>query len=197
MFWSIALGGAIGFLSAIFAAPIRDLIYRPKLELSFSGEEDCIAETSESTEIDSKIRESWDAIYLRVRVQNKSKRIAKSCIAYLVGVEKQDEHGDFVSTIYVDSIPLAWSCRGEAAYSEIDIPYGTSQYVDVLKTSDRQDFVFPRWPLFPHRYVSLFNKEGTYRLTVLVAGDGIEPAMIKLIFVWKRRWDTFEAHEAK
>ena len=111
----------------------------------------------------------------------------------MVGVERQDEHGEFQSTIYADSIPLAWSCRGESAYSEIDIPYGISQYVDVLKTHDRQDFVVPLWRIFPQRYVSLFRKSGTYRLTILIAGDGITPAMIKLLFIWKGHWNTFEA----
>lgn len=124
---------------------------------------------------------------------NKRKRIAKSRAAYLVGIEKDDGQGNFEPTIYVDSIPLAWSCRGDLRYSEIDIPYGVSQYFDVLKTSDRGDRVIPQWQFDIIRYLSLFNQKGRYRLTVLVSGDGVDPVMIKLIFDWKGQWDTFEA----
>ena len=72
---SVALGGAIGFLSGVFATPIRDWIYRPRLELSFSGKEDCVSETLESREIGPNLSDHWQAIYLRVRVQNKRKEL--------------------------------------------------------------------------------------------------------------------------
>ncbi len=195
----IAVGGLIGFLSGVFAGPLREVLFKARLQLTFSAAEDCISKTSETTLIvadDPETASSRQAIYLRVRVTNKKRKIAKSCIAYLTSIEKDDGEGKFEPTIYSDSIQLAWSCRGPTAYSEIDIPYGVSQYIDVLKTHDEQNYVFPQWQFTPNRYLPLLSKFGRYRLTVQVSGDGVDPATVKLIFLWKGHWDTFEAHPA-
>jgi hypothetical protein len=37
----------------------------------------------------------------------------------------------------------------------------------------------------------------TYRYTIQVAGDGTEPKVLKLVFVWKGTWDDVEAYENK
>jgi hypothetical protein len=38
----------------------------------------------------------------------------------------------------------------------------------------------------------LLAEIGTYRLTVLVTGDGVKPARMSLSFKWTGVWDQFE-----
>ena len=45
-------------------------------------------------------------------------------------------------------------------------------------------------------YEHLWNFDGTYRFTVLVAGDGVAPASRKIDVVWSKKWETFTARDA-
>ena len=192
----VAVSGAIGFLSAVFAGPLRNRLFRAQVQLDYSGDEDCVSRTTEwvrSVPDEPESDYGREAIYLRVRVRNKKKIIAKSCRAYLVNIEKDNGNGIFKRTIYTESIPLAWSCRGSDRFSEMDIPYGITQYIDVLKKHDEQDFVHLQLSVLPNRYISILHKSGRYRLTIQVAGDGVIPASLGLIFDWKGKWDTFDA----
>ncbi len=129
-FWSTsALPWIFGFLTAMFAEPARNWLLRPKLRVSFTQEQDCIARTPTGA--------GADAIYIRLKVVNERRRIARSCRAFLVKVEKQVRPTVYENTIYADSLQLAWSCQvqGEER-SPIDLIHGVSQYVDVIATTE-------------------------------------------------------------
>jgi hypothetical protein len=138
-----------------------------------------------------------EAIYIRIKVTNEKPRLARACRAYLVNVETNSEATDFVSTLYADSIQLAWSCQVPGSErNPLDLPNGVSQYVDVIATSKTNNTFAPQISPFPFRYHQLYSpKSETYRLTIQVSGDGIEPKVLRLIFVWKGQWDTAEAYE--
>ena len=191
----VGVGGAIGLLSAVVADQLKQKLFGPKLRLEFAENEGFIARTTETVQIvpdDPEAVVSSKAIYLRVKATNTRKALAKKCRAYLIGVEAENV-GKFEPTRYADSIQLAWSCQGSQGTDAIDIPFGVSQFVDVLKTHDRQDVVVPQFLFWPQRYVSLFDRPRTYRLTIQVAGEGVSPAKIRILFVWKGKWDDFKA----
>ncbi len=179
----------LGFISAVFAEPARHRLFRPVLRLSFSGSEDCVARTPTT--------DGSEAVYFRVKVTNDKPRLARACRAYLVKVETKAAGSRFVNTLYADSIQLAWSCQEPGRErAPLDLPNGVSQYIDLIATSKAVKTFTPQINPFPHRYRQLFtSKEETYRLTVQVSGDGIEPKILKIIFVWKGQWDTAEAYE--
>jgi hypothetical protein len=139
-----------------------------------------------------------EAVYIRVEVMNEKRRLAKQCRAYLVNVEVQNGRNEFEPTIYVDSIQLAWSCRENGKEREaVDLPNGVSQYIDVLATYKSSNCFTPQISPFPFRYEELFiNSPKTFRFTVQVSGDGVDPVFTTIIFSWKGQWDDFEVHQA-
>ncbi len=189
-------GAVLGFGAAIFAEPLRQWIFRPKLKLEFGDDPGYKARTPEEADIPSSprpIHSVHEAEYIRIKVTNEKRAIAKSCRAYLVAVEKADESGDYKPTIYCDSIPLAWSCRDKQAYDPLDLPRGVAQFVDVVSTrSVSQDFK-PEIKPIPFRYFALFQEHGTFRFTVLVSGENVKPIFIKIVFQWSGLWDRYEA----
>lgn len=176
----------LGSVTAVFAEPVRQFIFRPKVELGFSNKDDCITKTPTTG--------GHNAIYVRVKVTNTKPRLARQCRAYLVNIELQNQNGSFVPTIYSDSIQLAWSCR-DKGLDPLDLPRGVSQYIDVVATDEASNDYSPQIAPFPLRYKSLFDPAPkTLRFTIQVAGDNVSPRFTQVVFVWKGRWDTIEAH---
>src|SRR4030067_928179 len=177
---SILLGFLGGFLTAIFAEPLRQVIFRPNLNLEYYTSDDCITPTPE--EDPNGIH---DAFYIHVKVTNTKRKLAEKCRAYLVRVELQDEKGNFIPTEYCDSIQLAWACKYNQAYEALDLPRGIAQFVDVVSTRSTENNFRPEIRPFPFRYSRLFQTIGIFRFTIQVSGDGIKPKFIQVDFNWR------------
>ena len=76
-----------GFLSAIFAEPIRQWIYRPVLKLEFENNDHFVTKTDEGDPPTHR------AQYIRVKATNLKARIAKGCRAYLIGFDRRGPTG--------------------------------------------------------------------------------------------------------
>lgn len=182
-----SLGFLGGFLIAIFAEPLRQLLYRPNLKLEFYKNNDCISPTPEQSQ-----NGIHSAFYIRIKVTNTKSKLAQKCRAYLVRVERLNS-GVFMPTEYCDSIQLAWACKDSQAYEALDLPRGIAQFVDVVSTRSISPIYRPEIKPLPFRYISLFQQIGIFRFTIQVSGDGIKPKFIQFIFNWKGMWDSFEA----
>lgn len=190
------VGAVLGFAAAVFAEPLRQWIYRPKLKLEFNGDPGCRARTPEQAQLGGgprPVQSIHEADYIRIKVTNTKPLIAKNCRAYLVGIEKADSSSAFKPTIYGDSIPLPWSCRGEQAYGPLDLPRGIAQFLDVVSTRSVSADFKPEIKPIPYRYISLFQQQGTFRFTVQVSGENVKPVFIKILFRWTGVWDRYEA----
>jgi hypothetical protein len=157
-----------------------------KLKVEFKeGDKSFVTDTKESG--------VTDAHYVRIKVLNKGRQIAKQCRSYLVNVEKwKSKTGKFEPTIYCDSLPLPWSARTNTIdYPALDMPRDINQFIDILSTrsseSDYKIMVQPRL----YRYESLFKEHGKFRYTVLVSGDNFKPISAKVVFDWRGDWDNF------
>jgi hypothetical protein len=184
------LSFVLGSITAVFAEPLRQWLLRPRIALTFTGREDCITAT--------RTTNGSGARYVRVKVVNAKRRVAKSCKGYLVQVEKLSASGQFEDTKYVDSIQLAWSCQvAEDARKPLDLVHGISQYLDVVATAESSNsFALQISPL-PLRYEPLWNiAPSTYRYTLQVSGDGVDPVQIKIVFSWKGDWQNVDAYLA-
>lgn len=115
MLINTVIGAALGFTAAIFSEPLRHWFFSPKLKLVFGNDLGCRARTPEQMIINQQIN-TYDADYIRIKVINTKPAIAKSCRVYLVNIERLDDTDKFRKTIYEDSIPLSWACRGDKAY---------------------------------------------------------------------------------
>ena len=195
----VLIGGAIGFASAILADPIRRWIFSPKLVLSFNDSTDYKARTPETAtfrdpaQSAAPIHSTHEAEYVRIKVINDSRPLAKDCRAYLVGIEREQPDGTFGPTLYCDSIPLAWSCRDDHAYDPIDLPNGVAQFIDLVSVRSISDeYKFEIWPL-PHRYRGFLRDKATFRFTVQVSGKNVKPVFARVRFKWGGVWDKYEA----
>ena len=197
--WPTLVGAAIGFASAVFAEPLRRWFYRPTLELSFGDSSEYKARTPEqATLIDPQrsavpIYSTHEAEYVRIKVTNTSSSVAKSCRAYLVGVEKKNANNELLPTIYCDSIPLAWSCQEERAHGPIDLPKDVAQFIDLVSVRDYSaEFRIEIKPV-PLRYAGFFRDKGTFRFKVQVSGENVQPKFISVDFTWNGEWGKYEA----
>jgi len=197
--WPTLIGGAIGFISAIFAEPLRRWLYRAKLELTFGAGSEYKARTPEqATLIDPQrsavpIYSTHEAEYVRIKVINTSSFVAKGCRAYLVGVQKKNANGEFAPTIYCDSISLAWSCQEDRAHGPLDLPKDVPQFIDLVTVRDHSsEFRIEIKPV-PLRYAGFFRDKGTFRFTVQVSGENVKPEFISVDFTWNGAWDKYEA----
>ena len=189
------VGAVLGFAAAVFAEPLKQWIYRPKLKLIFDEDPGCKARTPEQAQLQGgprPVQSTHEADYIRVKVINTKPAIAKNCRAYLVAIEKADDSGNFKPTIYGDSIPLPWACRGEEAYGPLDLPRGIVQFVDVVSTRSVSKDFKPEIKPIPFRYIDLFREHGKFRFTVQVSGENIKPVSIKVVFNWSGIWDKYE-----
>jgi hypothetical protein len=185
----------LGFFTAIFAEPIRQLIFKPKLKLDFGDNPDCLSLTPEGDKFTpiNKMRKTY---YIRIKVTNLKKVEAKNCKAYLINIEKADKEGKFAPTIYCDSIPIAWSCQnlGEQ-YDGININNGVSQFADVLVTREgHSQYFYPQIKLEPFRYKPIFEEKGKFRFSIQVTASNTDPEIIKLVFEWNGIWDKFKIY---
>ena len=71
----------------------------------------------------------------------------------------------------------------------MDIPNGINQFFDVFATDNRSEELHPQWRVHLMRYDDIFFDWGklfAYRLTVQVAGDGVETANADFCFSPRR-----------
>lgn len=194
------LSGAAGGLLALGAEQGSNWLRRPKLKLSFSGGDDC---RSESMLVNARGDAVGKAIYVRVKVENAGKLLARSCRAYLVKTESMHDDGGVKPTIFADSLPLEWSCRPHGAGGEpIDLPRGVSQYVDVVAIGINTTLPGPDarfWQMCfavpsPVRYDGLFSgRPKKLRFTVLVSGDGVAPEQLSIDVAIGNDWNDVSA----
>lgn len=179
-----------GFAIAIFTEPIRKKIWGPKLSIVFTGKDDCIPKTIERGPGIER-----EAYYIKARVTNIRKAIARDCRAYLVNIEKKDADGKFKPTVYSDSIQLAWSAQGSENRSKaLDLAKGIKQYVDIITTRSDSPYYYPQLAVTLNRYVPLFQETGIFRFTLQVSAAEADPRMLKLTFEWNGQWDSFKAY---
>jgi len=205
-FWQCEVSGQIatwltaaGTISVVIAALTSEWwqakLFGPVLELSFGASPDYQTSTFHTDNHSGKA--TCTAHYIRVKVFNTRKAVAKSCRAYLIDVEKfnKDENA-FESTIYCDSIRLNWSCQGklDRGTGSLDLPNGVSQFVDVVATrSDHPLFEMQMYPQL-NRYAHLFSEKGIFQFTILVTANRVKPKKIRIIFEWTGVWSEFKAY---
>jgi hypothetical protein len=143
-----------------------------------------------------------NAHYLRVKVTNKGKKIAKGCKGYLTNIELEDGNGKFSRVDGSEgSMRLLWAYEQKGSYRSSaaeQIPAGASDYLDVfvsydhdLKPNDGSPNNKNEWFLKlkiqpqPLKYAKFIKMDDSrdfkYRFTIEVYGDGCDPVREKII----------------
>ena len=152
----------------------------PRFSTDFGmAEPFCRTATMEGTDI--------EAYYLRVKVKNSGKSVAKRCVGKLIAVMDRDGAG---SDKY-DPMPLHWvGTDAEACpLSPIDLNPDDYEYLDVLQTMEgkRQAFICTDREL---RGIRKHLNPGQHILHITVYGDGVTPKTQYLSLDW--RGETFK-----
>jgi hypothetical protein len=115
-----------GFLTALFAEPLRLWLFRARVTLEFLNADHFVTSTSEQG--------GHQAKYVRIKAVNHSGRLAKNCRAYLTNIERRGPSGAWEATEYCESMQLGWSARGDGAHTALDLPKDVPCFIDVLST---------------------------------------------------------------
>lgn len=188
------LGVVIGSGLTLATQRVARKHFAAKLVLSFERSDDCIALTPAELfhpRTGGRYGETT-GYWVRVRAVNSSYFVARNCRAYIVNVEKRSKDGTF-TRVFNDSIPLSWACRGQEAFSGIDMPKDVPIYFDVFSTTENLPDRFELTTSSkPYRYEKLGMEPGTYRLTCCVGAEEAQPVQIQLLLEWRGRWDDFD-----
>ncbi|MGD9728221.1 MAG: hypothetical protein AB7V39_17765 [Nitrospiraceae bacterium] len=183
---SHALGPALGIVIGVLLLPLRQWLTRARVRIVFA-ESDALIGLHERVHVtDGKaVRSRY--IFCRGYAKNLSSNIADQCRVYLTRIEKMDEEGRFHRKDFLDNIQLAWSARPkEARFDAISLPKGLEQCFDVflLNDAERERGLQLQLLYTPTRYTLLCSEPGTYRFTVLIAGQSVVPRSAALTVEW-------------
>jgi hypothetical protein len=178
------LGFLGGFFTALFAEPLRRWLYAPRLALTFGTSSHFLTRTPEISP-----NSQHEALYVRVKVVNTRRALAKSCRAYLVNVERKGPSGKFEPTEYCESLQLGWASQAELTFGAFDLPKGVPHFVDIISTRPTSPAFALATKVTPLRYTQMLVTPGVYRFTIVVSGDGVKPATTRPAVSWNGVWD--------
>jgi len=182
-----AIGGGLvaGLLSGAYQH-LREYGSRPILEIDFADDD---SHKVESTERSSDGREA-SYVYIRVRVRNTGRQVARGCRVFLAYLEEVHPSGETTRTVFHDSRQLAWA---GFKFGSADISRGLSFYADVLRVSTD---VLGWWISVEQLFASeqgLKSYAGTNRFHLVAACDNAKLARCVVDVSYAGDWHNLRA----
>ena len=181
-FWLAGIGtlalASVGFYIEI----IKPSWNRPKLSLKFDNKEPYCREATVKLEQIQPPNNITLAYYIRIRVANIGKSVAKRCVAKLA--EVGDDSGKTLSDY--DPWPLHWVSTDwhEVPFNAIDLNQNEYQYFDVSHTiQDKPGLAIICKDNSPRGINPWFTK-GEYILQITLYGDNCKPVTQKYRLIW-------------
>jgi len=189
---AIALG-AFSTLAVVFVTVYLQFIkpYRrqPRFKIEFDMGKPCCRKTAVDVKLDNERTYTTQAYWLRIRVWNFGKSVAKRCIGKLVAV--MDKDGNLIDQY--DPVTLKWVGTDENAVPlwPIDLNPEEYEYLDVLST---------RYDVKSHAYIMTDRMRrgipkslppGSYILHITIYGDGVSPESKYFSVHWLGQSFTF------
>jgi hypothetical protein len=181
-----AIGGVTGGLVTSFYSHARSWLTRPRLSVDYAND------AGHFIDFNAINREGRDisAVYVRVRVRNLGRRVARGCRVFLTGLEEVHPAGTTPTNLH-DALVMGWP--GGTDFEPRDIPHGVSFFADLVMVSKhREGWGFcVRETHANHRRLPEYR--GTYRFHVLVAADDADPARCTVDATYDGDWHNFRA----
>jgi hypothetical protein len=154
-----------------------------------------------------------NARYVRVAVTNKSptRSSARSCRAYLTDIKKHHADGSLTDTKFAESLRLRWSHEGPNGdlHSGIDIPNRVTAFFDVFSSQEACTWKKENENERHHggqrilevaaqnareapELLSVLEFNSSYRFSITVTAEGIDPKQAELDVRLGKRWDEIE-----
>lgn len=169
--------GAFGTLAVVFVTVYLQFIkpwhQQPRFGIEFDMGVPYCRKTSVDVKLDKERTYTTMAYWLRIRVRNLGKSVARRCIGKLVAV--MDTDGNLIQQY--DPVTLKWVGTDENAVPlwPIDLNPEECEYLDVLST---------RYDVKSHAYIMTDRMRrgipkallpGSYILHITIYGDGVSP----------------------
>ena len=190
-FWLPLVGGIVAFLIVeYFVKPWM----RPRLVVLYNKDES-----------GCRIDGSWfdpPRIYIRLKVRNARRQVAKQARAFLTDVQRFDGT-KFVATAYCDVLPLAWAyehmdkeIRTDPKLDGLSLMKDTPAFVDICWTTAPSIYPTLGFTFTPTKYKELIAPNFTYRLTVQAVAEDTNPVKVCLIIKnWNGAWNHIDIYE--
>lgn len=153
-----------GVIAGIIVEPLRTLIFRPRLKISFNSLYACNMKMTDGRTI------------LRLRISNKSRRPALKCKAYISRIT-MPHGGNHLSLSLDEARPLHWAFGA----SEADLYRGADQYVDLAGVGENKKLAFTA--VLPARIATAHQEADRFvcRVTVVSEYGGLAHSEFQLV----------------
>jgi len=182
----VGAGGAVigGLLNGAYQHAL-DWFRQPQLRIDYEG--------TEANKVDVEYQQgdkSIAEVYIRARVRNTGRRIARGCRVFLVALNEVHSSGATTQTVLRDSLVLAWAGYH---FEPRDVPRGVEFFADVMRVSKHQ----PGWLFSVERlfasHARLKDYRGTYRFCLMVTGDNTSPSTCEIDVMYDGDWHNLRA----
>lgn len=170
------IGVVVGWMLVILTRHLEQIWFGAKLKI------DC-------QRAPGKTDETPAAKFVKFRVQNSTQRhVAKNCRAYLVELHKVSNSKIVSGNLISDTFQLPWA---GPSFDPRDLPAKIALYVDLVHFSKHQSgWGFHTNPGFYASLATLADHRGTYRFTVVVAGDDAIPQTRHIYVDYNGDWKS-------
>jgi hypothetical protein len=131
-----------------------------------------------------------EEIFIRVRLRNTGRRVARDCRVFLISVSEVIE-GNVHKASFHDSMELAWPGYPRD-FAPRPIPKGIDAYVDVVSVRKNES----GWRFHIKRSFSsqpFKDYKGNYRLKILATADNAEPVELEIDVYYNQDWHSLRA----
>jgi len=181
-----AIGGGLvaGLLSGAYQH-WRDWQERPRLALDFEATDgpNLVRINGKDGQVDR---------YVRVRIRNVGKHVAKESIVYLTSIEEVHDSGT-TPTAFQEAMQLSWPLN---EYGHRNLPNSGDLYVDLVKIHSRA----PGWHFgFKQLHANhdgLKSHSGTYRFHLVATAENAESKTLVVNVKYEQAVNTLRAYQA-
>jgi hypothetical protein len=181
-----AIGGVVGGLVTGSYSHLRSWFTRPRLAVDYANDDGHLCSFDKKNWEDKDI----SAVYVRIKVMNEGRRVARGCRVFLTGLEEVHPSGETTQTSLHEALVLGWPKRD---FEPRDIPRGVPFYADVVAVSKHGgDWNICVKEMYAN-HDQLPKYRGTYRFHVVVTGDEAEPVRCTVDATYDGDWHNFRA----
>jgi len=175
---------------------------KPKLEIEFrQAEPYCRKWPATSDKWGGNIWRYW----IRIRVTNTGKGVAKKCKGKLVDIKKIKDDGNLEEIQPFDPVILRWIDYPENEFGPIDLNRGEPGYLNVIYTYEPGESEIQKerakraWICGDTEGKGIMDHlpVGNYILTLVIYGKNVHPRPKQYKLIWKGEWDKIEMVETR
>ncbi|MFO1154024.1 MAG: hypothetical protein U1E42_10250 [Rhodospirillales bacterium] len=139
---------------------------------------------------DGKFIQTDEAYWLRIKVTNDGKNIARTCRAHITQLSRINRDGTVERMDNQDALIIRWAIINETV---IDLPKGVNQFSGICYTKkSAANRLIPNTPREAIRLERVWGSPGTFELRIVVTAENAEHTCKLIRFEWGGSWGTLK-----